>query len=659
MFIKKIDLLSPPNSLYYKGENIHSSIFSGILTIIAYLIIIASIVYYVLEFINKEENPNTFFFTKYVEDAGIFPVNSSSMFSFIQMMRTDINSIIQIDFDKIEIIGLEETIDNYVNNADLAKYNHWLYGPCNNESDIEGIAYLINQDFLPKSACIRKYYSKESKKYYETDDKDFRWPVILHGFSNPNRTIYSVLVKKCENTEMRLKTRGKCASEDEISEYLKHISINFKIIDHLTDILNYNEFFIKYLYNITVRIIKNSYTINHLKFNPALMRTDNGIIYDNIIEQSAFFFSKNERIIIQQEQTAFIAGFNFCMENIQQYYERHYKRLQNVLSDIGGFGFLILMIAKGINYLVCNYIILLDTEELILKADETNFRKKGIIQKPTIYRKANEIMPTSKRTGNNNINDSQQSSNNQKMLKDGIDIVEDNYFNNKKLLIKHSSLSIYLKKKNKLNRGNNNKNDKNEKENEDKNDYIEEKIDEDSFQIPGENEDYRQRYFNNNNQKIKEENTIEGNKEEVNKNNKTRNNNNNNIMINSENKNINSERGKLSNFFNSNKNNNKQKPLNENNDINIKMENKNSPSEMIDEDDDYKPIEKQNFNWFNYLYYIILCRKNNPKMKYYEDFRAQIISEENLIQNHLNVYKIFKACNLENPPNLLNKLKIN
>ena len=130
-------------------------------------------------------------------------------------------------------------------------------------------------------------------------------------------------------------------------------------------------------------------------------------------------------------------------------------------------------------------------------------------------------------------------------------------------------------------------------------------------------------------------------------------------MINSENKNINSERGKLSNFFNSNKNNNKQKPLNENNDINIKMENKNSPSEMIDEDDDYKPIEKQNFNWFNYLYYIILCRKNNPKMKYYEDFRAQIISEENLIQNHLNVYKIFKSFNLENPHNLLNKLKKN
>ena len=122
------------------------------------------------------------------------------------------------------------------------------------------------------------------------------------------------------------------------------------------------------------------------------------------------------------------------MQNVQQYYERHYKRLQDILSDIGGIGSIVLMAAEAINYLVVNYNILLDTEELVLKADESNFKKKGLIRKPTIYRKANQIMvpPRKQRKdyNNDNLNNSQQSSNYQKMLKDGVNIVKKKNINN-------------------------------------------------------------------------------------------------------------------------------------------------------------------------------------------------------------------------------------
>ena len=59
-----------------------------------------------------------------------------------------------------------------------------------------------------------------------------------------------------------------------------------------------------------------------------------------------------------------------------------------------------------------------------------------------------------------------------------------------------------------------------------------------------------------------------------------------------------------------------------------------------------KPLEKQNFNWFKYLYYLICCGRNDEIIKYYEDFRSKLISEENIIQNYLDTYKLLKHCNI-------------
>lgn len=119
MFIKKFDFLSPPITLFFKGEAIHSTIFSALLSIVSYAIVIAFFFYYALEFINKE-NPTAYFFNRYIEDAGIFPVNASSMFGFVQMMDSKEILPKETDFDAIRIIGLDRiTIDNYMANNNL------------------------------------------------------------------------------------------------------------------------------------------------------------------------------------------------------------------------------------------------------------------------------------------------------------------------------------------------------------------------------------------------------------------------------------------------------------------------------------------------------------------------------------------------------------
>ena len=83
---------------------------------------------------------------------------------------------------------------------------------------------------------------------------------------------------------------------------------------------------------------------------------------------------------------------------------------------------------------------------------------------------------------------------------------------------------------------------------------------------------------------------------------------------------------------------------------NLNSENEKTREE-IDENNQYisKDIhENQNdnhrkkFNFWNYFVYKICCGKKNSKLKVYEDFRMKIISEEQLIKNHLNIYNLLK-----------------
>ena len=165
MFLKKCDFISPPITLYFKGESSHVSIYSGILSIITIIIVIIATVYYILEFIHRK-SPKAYFFTRYVEDAGNFPLNSTQMFHFIQITDPDNNQKIPLDFQAFRIIGFDDAYaDDYMNDGEIAKIkDHWIYGNCNNDSDTKGISYLITHKYFEQSACIRKYYDAAKRK---------------------------------------------------------------------------------------------------------------------------------------------------------------------------------------------------------------------------------------------------------------------------------------------------------------------------------------------------------------------------------------------------------------------------------------------------------------------------------------------------------------
>ena len=81
MILKKIDFISPEITLYYKGSLSHSSIMSGIISLISCTIIICISIYYFLSLIYRERDcPKIANNHQYIEDAGIFPLNSSFFF---------------------------------------------------------------------------------------------------------------------------------------------------------------------------------------------------------------------------------------------------------------------------------------------------------------------------------------------------------------------------------------------------------------------------------------------------------------------------------------------------------------------------------------------------------------------------------------------------
>ena len=243
-----------------------------------------------------------------------------------------------------------------------------------------------------------------------------------------------------------------------------------------------------------------------------------------------------------KKETGIIIAFYFWMQNRLQFYQRNYKKFQDVLGDIGGLSSIVLTLATIINFLFTDFIILLDTEELLLSSDNKNYKSSFNKKRPTIFRKANEIMYPPKRifysSDGNNENDSQsqQKSLNNIGIKNEV-VKNKNYkeFQNSNNINYYNSI-YYL----------NNKNDKEDE------DILK------SIGIKG---------------KILRDNYV--------------------MCI----------KGKQNEISN-------------------------------------KPNKKQNFNWFSYIKYMALCCKYNPKISFYEDLRTKLISEENIIQNYIDIYNL-------------------
>ena len=301
------------------------------------------------------------------------------------------NNDLGFDFESFRLVGIDTYLSYYEADKNLSNLDHWLYGLCNNETDTEGISYIINQEFFTKSACIRKYFDSSKQEYYETNDSNFRWPRMAHGTYNSNKEFYVVFMEKCEQRTLNLILGEgyQCKNLKEKEDYyFNHGAVHFYFIDHYVDILNYKYPNRNYFYKIENKLEKDSYFVNHLNFNPSIIQSYNGLIMENIEEDLFYIYDKNEVITTSTDSQSgsykemeseeenkeneeennsdnIYMAYYLWLGNRMQDYIRSYKKIQDVLSDIGGISQVIFVVAGIINNFYNNYIILIDTKELL------------------------------------------------------------------------------------------------------------------------------------------------------------------------------------------------------------------------------------------------------------------------------------------------------
>ena len=157
-----------------------------------------------------------------------------------------------------------------------------------------------------------------------------------------------------------------CKSNQEIESFVSNLVVfYFYFINNYINILNYKNPITKYLFNIEHAFSNNQYTQNHLNFNPSNIKTHNGFIFDTVQENNDYIYDKNDIFKEDSEESGIYSVIIFWLKNTMNYYERSYKKFQDVISSIGGINQFITIVAAFINSLYNNYVVLCDTSNLL------------------------------------------------------------------------------------------------------------------------------------------------------------------------------------------------------------------------------------------------------------------------------------------------------
>jgi len=184
-------------------------------------------------------------------------------------------------------------------------------------------------------------------------------------------------VVKCEqNILNNILDKGyTCKNDEEVAKIInKRGAIHFNFIDHYVDILKYKEPIKKYINRIENTIDKDNYSINNINLNPILITTQNGILFSHYENTKSYYYDRNDVYIKLIKDNIYMIYY-LWLKNTENYYERIYKIITDVLSSIGGVSNAIIFIVEFLNKVINQYIALKDIKS-ILNSSNLNFDEK-------------------------------------------------------------------------------------------------------------------------------------------------------------------------------------------------------------------------------------------------------------------------------------------
>ena len=374
--LKHIDFISPPITLYYKNNLKHTSYFSIFLSILSFMLIVIFTVIFSLDFF-LHKNPTAYYYNHYKEDVGIYPLNSSSLFHFITIGE-NIENFIYNKYS-ISVIGVNKRDDYILSNNNESSYDHWIYEKCDGSEANDKLDYLdeiFKSRFFKNGLCIKAFYNATNKELIYKNDSNYQDPILAHGNSNPNEILYGIFIQRCQNNTII--NNNKCSDVNTIElDISTAFEYSIYYLEQNFDISNYKNPLKYFYYRLTNHFNNVSYTMNHLNFNPSLIRNHIGIIFDKINEVKTYVYVQNEKLVAEKSQKNknenIYAIYYFWMQNIEQVYERNYKKLQDITGSVGGMIKLITIVTNLLNSFFQKYKLFKDLNNDILN----NYKKIG------------------------------------------------------------------------------------------------------------------------------------------------------------------------------------------------------------------------------------------------------------------------------------------
>ena len=371
MIIKKFDYITPLITLYYNGEDRHSSLFSGLISIIFSIIVIIICGYISIDFLFKK-NPNAFYYKKQLKDIQSFELNYNDFFHYFIFLDADtmdnifdkqIFSIIGVLFGKVN--NIFDSNDEMISEYD---YSHWKYEECKklNLEKLNISKNLTNEKYFNHSLCLSKYYDKTTNQIISYYEENFPFPIIESYYEKDYEMKYKIIIKLCEN----------------FTNYNNNSCYDSKIIQNIPFEKKMKYYLNYYANNIDIENYKNPIyqQLNNISFyyNPYFVITNELNIVQTIIKSSDSIIFNNQNIIktynlenfynnyIYNNLNPIIEMLDFKISNKAEVYQREYKKFQDIAGSVDGIiEFVILFIEVLNNFFYHDYRLINDFNNII------------------------------------------------------------------------------------------------------------------------------------------------------------------------------------------------------------------------------------------------------------------------------------------------------
>ena len=352
-FLSNFDFVSPEITLFYEGKSSHSSLASGIISVILIILIVIFTTYVSSDFLFRQ-NPSAYFYSRYIDDIKEHKFNSKGLFHFIYFNNGD-DFNIPINTSIFSIVGVDLT--HFPTDNNESNYDHYIYEACDS-TDAGDLYDIIKEDnnvsiYFSNAFCIKKFYNSSSKEIINNDDKNFVYPKLQHGTAKTNNLRYGVYIQKCQN--ILTKKCYESLNDEYFINLFNNNSFGYSIsfIEHYIDVDNYNNPIKTSFQRISNTFNKNTYTANHLNYRPINLKTNNGIFFDKVSEKDTFNYYLNEKLTLDSNFSVF-GSFNFWIQNQLDSYNRTYKKIWDIAGDVDGVIEILMLLIKFINLVIFN-----------------------------------------------------------------------------------------------------------------------------------------------------------------------------------------------------------------------------------------------------------------------------------------------------------------